>query len=217
MTEKKKLSNQDMQRIIGTPYNDLSGFERGVKLDAMLTTMESIKQTLHQNRKVLQDMRAVNRAEVRLLRKLCAEKPGATFADAEWNEMLQVMIDEDKGLRRAKEGEVIEKGDWVVVRYKGFNDTDGAEVPGTTGQNELYVGANQFIASFEDAIMGMKIGDTVEKTPCGFPANYPVKEMAGTFVMFDITIVAHKKPLNRVTDAPKPAPSEIVGVSEGGC
>jgi FKBP-type peptidyl-prolyl cis-trans isomerase (trigger factor) len=213
--DKKKLTNQDMQRIMATPYNDLSGFERGVKLDYMFQLLQNVQQTMQQNRKIVQDARATSRNEIRLLRKLLAQHANINVEDAQWNTMLQDLIDEDKGLRVAKEGEIIEKGDWTVVRYKGFNDTDGAEVPGTTGQNELYVGARQFIEPFENAIMGAKCGDTIEKAVCIFPQDYPVKDMAGKCVMFDITIVAHKKPLHRPPT--QHTDTRMVGISEGGC
>lgn len=212
--DKKKLTNQDMQRIVGTPYNDLSGFERGVKLDYMFQMIQSFQQMMQQNRKIIQDMRSQSRNEIRLLRKLLAQQ-GVNIEDTQWNAMLLELMDEDKGLRLAKEGEVVEKGDWVVVRYQGFNDTDGAEVPGTKGQNEMYVGARQFIESFENAILGFKCGDNIEKAVCAFPQDYPVKDMAGKIVAFDITIVAHKKPIHR-PPTPK-ADERMVGISEGGC
>jgi hypothetical protein len=212
MTEKelpKKISNEDLQRIVSTPYNDLSGFERGVKLDYMFSTMQNMIQGQHQQRKTIHDNNILHRNETRLIKMVLARNLGVNFEDSQWNTMLQELVDADKGLRAAKEDEVVEKGDYIVVKYAGYETTldDAKQVGGTVGQNEIYVGANQFIKSFEDAVMGAKLNEQLKRVPCPFPENYQVKEMAGKTIFFDITVTTLKKPLNR---PPVPATPEVV-------
>jgi len=209
----KQPTQQDLMRISSTSYNDLSGHERGLKLDMMFGAVTQLRNQLTQMRKIQQEQNIVRRNETRILRSLLAEN-NISISDEDWEARLSDLADQDRGLRKAKEDDVIENFDWVVIKYAGFNSENPEEaIPGTQGENEVYIGAKQFIADFEKALLGMKVGETREKVPCAFPEDYHAKQIAGTTILFDITVVAHKKPLNR--PQPPSEPAEAAEVKEG--
>lgn len=84
-----------------------------------------------------------------------------------------------------KEGK-IEKGDTAVIDFEGFkNDIAFA---GGKGENyPLEIGSNTFIPGFEDALIGLKSGDSkdIELT---FPEDYPSDELKGEKVVFKVTV-----------------------------
>lgn len=84
-----------------------------------------------------------------------------------------------------KEGKIV-KGDTAVIDFEGFKD--GVAFDGGKGENyPLEIGSNTFIPGFEDALIGLKTGDTkdVELT---FPEDYPSEELKGQKVVFKVTI-----------------------------
>jgi len=85
------------------------------------------------------------------------------------------------------EKEVAEKGDLVVIDFKGTLE-DGKEIEGGSAENfELRLGSGQFIPGFEDQVIGMKKGETktIEVT---FPEDYPDKGLAGKKAKFEVTL-----------------------------
>ena len=83
--------------------------------------------------------------------------------------------------------EEAQKGDLVVIDFKGRLE-EGKEIEGGSAENfELVLGSGQFIPGFEEQIEGMKKGETktVEVT---FPEDYPNKELAGKKAQFEVTL-----------------------------
>ena len=81
-------------------------------------------------------------------------------------------------------GEVV-KGNTAVIDFKGI--VDGKELEGGTGENyPLEIGSNTFIPGFEDALIGMKVGETKDIS-LKFPENY-VENLKGKDVTFTVTI-----------------------------
>ena len=84
-----------------------------------------------------------------------------------------------------KTGKIV-KGDTAVIDFEGFKD--GIAFEGGKGENyPLEIGSNTFIPGFEDALIGLKTGDSkdVELT---FPEDYPSEELKGKDVVFKVTI-----------------------------
>ena len=80
----------------------------------------------------------------------------------------------------------IAKGDTAIIDFEGFKDDVAFE--GGKGENyPLEIGSNTFIPGFEDALIGLKSGDSkdVELT---FPEDYPSEELKGKDVVFKVTI-----------------------------
>lgn len=84
-----------------------------------------------------------------------------------------------------KEGEIVE-GDTAVIDFEGFKD--GIAFDGGKGENySLKIGSHTFIPGFEEALVGMKAGETkdVELT---FPEEYHSEDLKGQPVVFKVTV-----------------------------
>lgn len=80
----------------------------------------------------------------------------------------------------------VETGDTVVIDYEG--KVDGVAFTGGTDTDaELTIGSNQFIAGFEDGLVGVMPGETVD-LDLTFPESYWNPEMAGKAVVFTVTV-----------------------------
>ncbi len=83
-----------------------------------------------------------------------------------------------------KEGKV-KNGDLVNVDYVGYKD--GVAFDGGTAKSQnIRVGAGNYIPGFEEAMVGMTPGETVE-AEMTFPEEYHSSELAGQDVVFAIT------------------------------
>jgi hypothetical protein len=192
MSNNKQPSREELIKILGTPFNELSSVERGHKLDMLFNQVSGLQNTLQQMRKQYFDMNAIKTAEIAVLKKMLSETNPVMMS--QFNDLLEIEIDATRGLVKASPEAIIENKDWVRVNYVGFDDK-GEIAKGTQGQSEIYLGAKQFIEDFENAIIGMKCGESKENVPCNFPADYPVKDFAGQVIKFNIQVLAHKKPI----------------------
>lgn len=92
---------------------------------------------------------------------------------------------------RGKTAKAKEK-DLVVIDFTG--KLDGEEFPGGKGEGfELVLGSGQFIAGFEDQLIGAKTGDEVE-VKVTFPMEYHAKDLAGKEAVFDVKVKEVKAP-----------------------
>lgn len=83
------------------------------------------------------------------------------------------------------------RGDIVVIDFEGFKD--GQPVPNTQATDfELDLGSNQFIPGFEEGLEGSKPGQNRE-LDLTFPTDYHAKDLAGTKILFKVTVKALKK------------------------
>ena len=77
-------------------------------------------------------------------------------------------------------------GDTVIIDYEGKKD--GVAFEGGTAQNaSLAIGSGQFIDGFEDGLVGVMPGDTVD-LDLTFPEGYDNDELAGQPVVFTVTV-----------------------------
>ncbi len=80
----------------------------------------------------------------------------------------------------------IELNDIAVIDFEGF--VNGKSFDGGKGENyELTIGSHSFIDTFEDQLIGCKVGDdkSVEVT---FPETYHVKDLAGKPALFKVHV-----------------------------
>ncbi len=82
-------------------------------------------------------------------------------------------------------------GDTAVVDFEGFMNDQPLE-NGAGKNHNLELGTNQFIAGFEEGIVGMNIGDN-RTISLKFPEPYHAAELAGQPVQFKVTLVSLKK------------------------
>ncbi|MDE6128795.1 MAG: trigger factor [Lachnospiraceae bacterium] len=79
-----------------------------------------------------------------------------------------------------------ELGDTVNIDYSGKKDGVAFE-GGTAANQSMTLGAGGFIPGFEDGIVGVKPGETVD-LDLSFPEGYGNEELAGQAVVFTITV-----------------------------
>jgi len=84
-------------------------------------------------------------------------------------------------------GRAVDLGDIVNIDYVG-KDMDGVAFEGGTAQGyDLTIGSGTFIDGFENGLMGVNIGETVDLN-LQFPEDYGNTELAGQDVVFTVTV-----------------------------
>lgn len=79
------------------------------------------------------------------------------------------------------------EGDKVEIDFDGF-DADGKPVPNTSSKKHpLLLGKTQFLADFEDHVVGMKAGEDKEFTMT-FPKDYHAEAMRGKPITFKVKL-----------------------------
>lgn len=87
----------------------------------------------------------------------------------------------------------IKKDDVATIDFEGF--TDGKAFDGGKGENyDLTIGSHSFIDTFEDQLIGKKVGDEVD-VDVTFPKEYQAKELAGKKALFKVKINEIKEKL----------------------
>lgn len=111
--------------------------------------------------------------------KLDIDKSSELYQDAFNARLREVMVG------TLKEGQV-EKGDTANIDYVGKKD--GVAFDGGTAKGyDLEIGSNQFIAGFEDGLIGAEIGKTIDLN-LSFPSDYGEASLAGQAVVFTVTV-----------------------------
>lgn len=117
-------------------------------------------------------------------KKLKAKKAAVNVEKKEIDEVIQRI---QKGLSEKKEVKRAAKiGDETMIDFVGKKD--GEAFQGGTGKDyPLVLGSNSFIPGFEDALVGLKAGDTKD-VKLAFPKDYHAKDLAGQDVVFEVTV-----------------------------
>lgn len=137
------------------------------------------------------------------------ERPVAEVTEADIDNVL-----EDLRKQRATYNDAdkaAEEGDQVVIDFRGT--VDGEAFEGNEGEDTpVTIGANQMPPEFEQALVGLRAGDSsnIEYT---FPENFPTESIAGRTAVFETTVKGVREPeLPPLDDAL----AEAVGIQEGG-
>ncbi len=117
-------------------------------------------------------------------KKLKAKKAAVSVEKKEIDEVIERI---QKGLSEKKEVKRAAKlGDEMVIDFVGKKD--GEAFQGGTGKDyPLVLGSNSFIPGFEDALIGLKAGDTKD-VKLAFPKDYHAKDLAGQDVVFEVAV-----------------------------
>lgn len=120
------------------------------------------------------------------------EKPVADVADADIDESIKRIADQNRSYADKGEGAKAASGDRVTINFKGT--IDGTPFDGGTGENiQVAIGSNTFIPGFEEQLMGIAAGETrTLKVP--FPKNYANAKLAGQPAEFETTAVSVEAP-----------------------
>jgi trigger factor len=120
------------------------------------------------------------------------EKPVAEVTDADVNEAIKRIADQNRSFAAKAEGAKAESGDRVTISFKG--SIDGTPFDGGTGENiPVTIGSNSFIPGFEEQLLGIASGETrALKVP--FPKNYASEKLAGQPAEFETTATLIEAP-----------------------
>lgn len=108
-----------------------------------------------------------------------------TVTDADVDDSLETKRQQQAELV-LKEDKPAEKGDTVVIDYKG--SVDGEEFDGGSAENySLELGSGSFIPGFEDQLIGHNTDEDVDVNVT-FPEDYHAKNLAGKDALFKVKI-----------------------------
>ena len=113
------------------------------------------------------------------------EKPVAEVTDAEVDDAVKRIAEQNRSFAAKGEGAKAETGDRVTVSFKGT--IDGTPFEGGTAENiQVTIGSNTFIPGFEEQLIGIAAGET-RTLKVSFPKNYGNAKLAGQPAEFETT------------------------------
>jgi trigger factor len=120
------------------------------------------------------------------------EKPVVEVTDAEVDEAIKRIADQNRPYAAKAEGAKAETGDRVTISFKG--SINGELFDGGTGEGiPVVIGAGQFIPGFEEQLAGMAVGET-RTLKVSFPKNYASEKLAGQPAEFETTATLIEAP-----------------------
>ena len=120
------------------------------------------------------------------------EKPVVEVTDAEVDEAIKRIADQNRPYAAKAEGGKAETGDRVTISFKG--SINGELFDGGTGEGiPVVIGAGQFIPGFEEQLVGMAVGET-RTLKVSFPKNYASEKLAGQPAEFETTATLIEAP-----------------------
>ena len=105
--------------------------------------------------------------------------------DADIDALIEEALEAAGTAEEITEG-IVKEGDTVNIDYVGKKDGIAFE-GGTASGYDLGIGSGQFIPGFEEGLVGVGVGDTVD-LDLTFPEAYHSDELAGQAVVFTVTV-----------------------------
>src|ERR1700760_13368 len=120
------------------------------------------------------------------------EKPVVEVTDAEVDEAIKRIAEQNRPYAAKAEGAKAENGDRVTINFKG--SIDGVPFDGGTGEGiQVVIGAGQFIPGFEEQLIGIGANET-RTLKVEFPKNYAAPNLAGQPAEFETTATLIEAP-----------------------
>lgn len=114
------------------------------------------------------------------------EKTTAEVSDAAIDKTLDILRKQRRTFAQRSMDAGAQDGDRVTIDFEG--KIDGETFSGGKAAGfQFMVGEGQMLKEFEDAVRGMKFGDS-KTFPLGFPADYHGKDVAGKTADFMVTV-----------------------------
>src|SRR6201991_265223 len=126
------------------------------------------------------------------------EKPVVDVSDADVDEAIKRIADQNRPYAAKAEGAKAETGDRLTVSFTGR--IDGVPFDGGTGEGiQVVIGTGQFIPGFEEQLMGIGSGET-RNLKVSFPKNYASEKLAGQPAEFETTATLIEAPQETTVD-----------------
>ena len=120
------------------------------------------------------------------------EKPVVEVTDADVDEAIKRIADQNRTFAAKGDGAKAENGDRVTISFKGT--IDGTPFDGGTGENiQVTIGSNTFIPGFEEQLLDIATGET-RVLKVSFPKNYASEKLAGQPAEFETTATLIEAP-----------------------
>jgi trigger factor len=131
-------------------------------------------------------------------KSFAVEKPVAEVTEADIDEAIKRIADQNRTFAAKDEGAKAESGDRVTVSFKGT--IDGTPFDGGTGENiQVVIGSGTFIPGFEEQLIGIGSGET-RHLKVSFPKNYANEKLAGQPAEFETTATLIEAPQDTPID-----------------
>jgi trigger factor len=114
------------------------------------------------------------------------EKLEAEVDEAAIERTLEILRKQRRTFTPRAEGEAAQNGDRVTIDFEGKIDGEPFE-GGKASDFRFVLGEGQMLKEFEDAVLGMKVGES-KTFPLAFPADYHGNEVAGKTADFLVTV-----------------------------
>lgn len=123
--------------------------------------------------------------------KLGIKKEEVVVTDSQIEHELHHLQEQFVEVKELDDDAVIKEGNVAVIDFEGFKD--GKAFKGGKGEDySLEIGSHTFIPGFEEALVGLKKGDTKDVNVT-FPENYHSEDLKGQPVIFKVTVKAVKE------------------------
>ena len=120
------------------------------------------------------------------------EKPVVDVTDAEVDEAIKRIAEQNRPYAAKTEGAKAATGDRVTINFKG--SIDGVPFDGGTGEAiQVVIGTAQFIPGFEEQLIGIGANET-RTLKVSFPKNYASEKLAGQAAEFETTATLIEAP-----------------------
>ena len=123
--------------------------------------------------------------------KLGVKKEEVVITDSQIEHELHHLQEQFVEVKDLDDNAAIKEGNVAVIDFEGFKD--GKAFKGGKGEDySLEIGSHTFIPGFEEALVGLKKGDTKDVNVT-FPENYHSEDLKGQPVIFKVTVKAVKE------------------------
>ncbi len=123
--------------------------------------------------------------------KLGVKKEEVVITDSQIEHELHHLQEQFVEVKELDDDAEIKEGNVAVIDFEGFKE--GKAFKGGKGENySLEIGSHTFIPGFEEALVGLKKGDTKDVNVT-FPENYHSEDLKGQPVIFKVTVKAVKE------------------------
>ena len=123
--------------------------------------------------------------------KLGIKKEEVVVTDSQIDHELHHLQEQFVEVKELDDDALIKEGNVAVIDFEGFKE--GKAFKGGKGEDySLEIGSHTFIPGFEEALVGLKKGDTKDVNVT-FPENYHSEDLKGQPVIFKVTVKAVKE------------------------
>lgn len=120
------------------------------------------------------------------IKKLALERPVTPVADADVDEALQKLADQNKQYKARGKTAKAKDGDAVVIDFVGKIDGEPFD-GGAAEEQTVVIGEKRFIPGFEEQLIGVKADDETELNVT-FPADYHAENLKGKDAVFEVKV-----------------------------